>query len=90
MLYLNKNLSIKGLHAKLEKARLSNVFGVIGFEIGDNFYDIQPHNIGLALCDGMGKIVKTASLIDYDYAESNSQALDYLVRDLYDQITTFC
>lgn len=90
MLYLNRDLSIQGLHAELNNAIQKSAFGVLIFEIEDAVYQIQTHSIGLCLIDELGKIVKTASLKDYDFAENNKQAVDYLISDLYDQITTFC
>lgn len=87
MLYLNQNLSIKGLHAKLEKARLSNVWGVTIFEVNGEVYNIEPCSFGLCLTDELGKTIVISSLADYDYADNNKQALNYMLNDLYDQIT---
>lgn len=86
MSYLNQNLSIKGLHAELENVRLSNIWGVLIFEVNDEVYNIEPCPFGLCLTDELGKNIAISSLADYDYADNNKQALDYMLNDLYDQI----
>lgn len=90
MKYLNRDLSIQGLHAELDSVRTNNIWCVSIFEVKGQVYQIEPCSVGLCLIDDLGQTVATSRLSDFDFSDNNTQALFNLLSDLYDQVTNGC
>lgn len=87
MAYLNRDLSINGVHAELSAVRNANAWWFyLMMQFGDEVFYIQSHKNGICAIDEVGKKVAFSKLKDFDYAENNKKALDHMLNDLAEKL----